>query len=243
MKLEMTIGYAVILSALISSTCVRIYYAQESQIENLGTVSHRRGVVLDKGTNTDFVKFIIELKPAGSSNTVTLIRTNDILDLRDFGSIPSGPVLMGVKSVASDGEESELSLYRLEVKRHTLKPPQARSILIIGTNSGPETKNTLEHHLRARTNHTETPPLPSGGSFYDYSKMYADFIMQLTNQIPENVELYTDAQGGTSWRWKDLKGHSFSNLFNSTPMRGGTNKTYSEHMAEMQAHFQRSSRK
>ncbi len=184
---------------LISFPCA-VIYTQETSIENLGVISRRRGILLERTTNrTDFVRFIIELKLAGSSNTVTLLRTNDFLNLDDFGSVPSGPVIMGVKSVYSDGDEDEIELYRLEVRRNAPTRSRARSIQIIGTNAAPDIKNALEHRLRARTNHLERPPLPSGSAF------------EYPNQ--------------------------------GMPMRGGTNKGYAEHMAEMQAHFSRGTRK
>lgn len=146
----------ILLLALLSTTL-----AQE--IEDLGIVSRRRSIILERCTNrTDFVKFVIEIQPAGSSNTVTLIRTNDFLSLADFGAVPAGKLTMGVHSVCADGEESPVALYRLEVKRSAPTSPRARSITVAATNAPPTLINALEHHRRARTNHVEHPPLPGG---------------------------------------------------------------------------------
>jgi hypothetical protein len=176
---------------------------QGQEIENLGIVTARRGLILERqNTNrADFVHFVLEFKGANFNDTI-LIKTNDFLSLKDLGMIPDGHMVMGQTEVYSDGDESPVALFRVEVRRTKLLKSKARGITIAGTNHAG--LHEILQERRAGITNAVGAPMPGGSSGSGHSTQYGDF---------PNMGM---------------------------PMRGGSNESYSEHMAK---YFSRPNRK
>lgn len=216
--------------------CTLAVHAQE--ITNLGVVSPRRGLVLERDTNqVDFLHFKIDLVALRwPSNSVTFTTTNDILTLDQFMPMPPGPCIMGVRSVYSDGDESNVSLYRVRVRRDTPKAPKAHGTGISGPDAvhRQSTTNLLHERFRSRTNQQSSvlPPLPGG------------LVMLQTRGSPliarpsaasdlsrETVRAMAEAEESV----RALTNHTVmaATIAFPGPLPGGESKTYSDHMVEM----------
>lgn len=181
----------------------------QSDIENLGAITERRGVILEKPTNrTDFLMFKIELlAQRWPSNHVRLTLTNDLLTLADLMAMPPGPVLMSVQAICADGSESPLALYRIVVHRDGPDRPKARPVAMSAPNSGYSGSLTNTIRLRRR---------------------YQELID--TNQIPP-IPGQTDETNRPR--------AAFQRESKPGPLPGATNMSYSEHMAAMQSFYNR----
>lgn len=137
--------------------------ADETEPEDLGVVSPRRAIQLDKGTaREDFLYFDIEFKPyTPPTNIVKFSTTNSLILLSNLVRLPSGKILMGVKSVFADGTTSPIELYTFRVWRG--RPPGVRaSPMAIGGDTnligrGENLSSVLQSLIRARP---EPPPVP-----------------------------------------------------------------------------------
>jgi hypothetical protein len=216
--------------------CTLALRAQE--ITDLGVVSPHRAITLVKDTNqVDFLHFKIDLVALRwPSNSVTFTTTNDMLTLDQFMPMPPGPCIVGVRSVYSDGDESNISLYRVRVRRDPPKAPQAHGTGILHTNliNRQSTTNLLHERFRSRTNQQSAalPPLPGG------------LVMLQTRGSPliarpsaasdlsrETVRTMAEAEESV----RELTNHTVmaATVAFPGPLPGGESKTYSDHMVEM----------
>ncbi len=127
--------------------------AQASELIDLGTITPRRAIVLERNTDRpDWSHFKAEfLSLAPSSNQVTLILTNDLLTLSNLVGLPSGPAVVGLRSVTSDGTESPTVLFKLDIRRAEPPAPGARAIKLEGQTNASETLHrAMERHRKSR---------------------------------------------------------------------------------------------
>ena len=117
-------------------------------LTDLGVMSPNRAVILEKCTNrADFVHFTVELQAMRwPSNYFKFTTTNEVLKMDDFMPMPPGPCVMAVKSTCVDGEESPLSLFKLDIRRDGPKAPRARMI----STGAPPFRNSLTNAMRAQ---------------------------------------------------------------------------------------------
>lgn len=142
-------------------------------VTDLGVMTPNRGVILEHATNrSDFISFTIELQAARwPSNYARFQTTNTLLTIADFGAMPPGPCVMSVKSLCADGEESTLSLYRLDIRRDPPKPPKAKlvstgakafSVTLTNALASMKQKQVDYPSIPGQTNITRGQPLPKG---------------------------------------------------------------------------------
>lgn len=130
-------------------------------VVDLGVMTERTGIMLDRATNRpDFFQYRIELiAQRWPSNSVVIVRTNDLLMIQDFVEMPIGPCLMAVHSICIDGEESSVSFYRVDVRREAPSAPGAHRVAVPARQS---TNLPVQHLMRVhRNNQTNAiPPTP-----------------------------------------------------------------------------------
>lgn len=154
-------------------------------VTDLGVMSPNRVMILEKCTNrSDFVNFTIELQAMRwPSNYFKFTTTNEVLKMDDFLSMPPGPCVMGVKSMCADGEESAISLFKLDIRRDGPVAPRARII----SSGHPPFRNSLSNAFRSRregaivypalpgqTNVPTATPLPNGKP-----ETYSDGVLKM----------------------------------------------------------------
>lgn len=128
-------------------------------VTDLGVMTPNRAIALEPCTNrADFLHFVVELKAASFwTNYHQFVTTNRLLTMDDFASMPPGPIAMGVRSVCQDGEESPISLFRLDIRRDPPKPPKA-SAVHLGAHPSRQSLTNAFRSLHA--NPVEPPPAP-----------------------------------------------------------------------------------
>jgi hypothetical protein len=137
------------------------------EITDLGVITQHRGIVLEKCTNrVDFFQFKVELiAQRWPSNKVEFTTTNDVLTLDDFAAMPPGPCIMGVRSICVDSDESNISLFRVDVRRDPPKAPRAHTTQIgRGMIHRPTTEGLIQSRIQNLTNsmNAPMPPMPPG---------------------------------------------------------------------------------
>lgn len=140
-------------------------FAVHSEVPSLGVISPKRAVFLEHPERPDFVLFRVELKPeAPPTNVVTLTVTNNLLTITNLIGVPDGPGVLGAVAVFADGEESEMALYRYDLRRNRPAKPVLRSTTIL---TPPEPTNSLINEIRAiraAAHSVMPPPLPKDTS-------------------------------------------------------------------------------
>lgn len=112
-------------------------------------------------TRLNFASFRVEFLPDGPpTNLVTLIITNDLLTVDLLKRVPSGRGLMGVRSLYKDGEESEVTLIRYDLRRE--KPP-APSLTPVGIGTTNQVESSLSDELRKIRSRRVVPMPPMPG--------------------------------------------------------------------------------
>lgn len=157
--------------------------ADTNQIQNLGSITPRRSITLMRDTRDDWVKYEIEfrsLPPSTNRTTVTL--TNDLVTLEVLATVPSGPAIMGVRSVYEDGETSDASVFRVSIWRGKPRAPSAKPTFMSAP-KGASIKNdgpidSARVMMPIRTN--APPPLPMGvaGTYGDLLDRNADDMIK-----------------------------------------------------------------
>jgi hypothetical protein len=136
------------------------------EITDLGVITQHRGIVLEKCTNrVDFFQFKVELiAQRWPSNKFEFTTTNEVLTLDDFAAMPPGPCIMGVRSICADSDESNISLFRVDVRRDPPKAPRAHVTQIgRGMIHRPTTEGLIQSRLHNLTNQpVPMPPMPPG---------------------------------------------------------------------------------
>lgn len=108
----MGIGFATLILSLAAQTTNNL-----GRIIDLGVVSTRNAIVLEK--RPDFAFFILHLLPQNwPTNMVSIVKTNDVLTLKDLDRVPSGDVVMEVKQISKDGAESPTLSFKFDVRRY-----------------------------------------------------------------------------------------------------------------------------
>jgi hypothetical protein len=148
--------------------CLLTLSALGQEITDLGVISANRGIILERCTNrTDFFQFKVELIALRwPSNKFEFTTTNDLLTLDNFAAMPPGPCIMGVRSVCTDSDESNISLFRVDVRRDPPTAPRARSVQVGRANYVPR-RYTAEGVLQSRLHNLTNspgpmPPMPPG---------------------------------------------------------------------------------
>lgn len=144
--------------------CLFTLSALGQEITDLGVITAHRGIILERCTNrTDFFQFKIELiAQRWPSNKVEFTTTNEMLTLDNFAAMPPGPCIMGVRSICVDSDESNISLFRVDVRRDPPKAPRARSVQIGGLIQRNSTEALIKSRVQNMTNNVRTPPMPPG---------------------------------------------------------------------------------
>lgn len=132
---------------------------------DLGVISPRRGVSLVH-SRPDLSHFRLELLPeTPPTNSVTLTITNGFLQSANLAGLPDGPGIVGVTAVFNDGEESEMAIYRYDLRRGRPAKPSATPVTILGEGLTP---NGLTNEIRAiRSMAPVAPPPPLPKAAYD----------------------------------------------------------------------------
>lgn len=138
-----------------------IIQIHSQEITDLGVITDRRGIILSACTNrTDFARFQVELQALRfPSNSVTFSTTNAMLTLDDLVAMPPGLALLGLRSICSDGDESPVSLFRLDVRRDPPKAPKAHVVSLLKQSPAESLSNAVRV-IRQRKALTDPPPPP-----------------------------------------------------------------------------------
>ncbi len=163
-----------------------VVIAHPDEIEYLGVLSPRRAIALDSTTpRPDLRHFCVELQHASQSNRLTIYVTNEVLTVDDVNVLPSGPIIMGVKSVFMDGTTSDVRIYRFDLFRGKPATPSARMIEL-GAPVAPEP--TLERAVNARRSIAiRSPPTPGS------TNASTNAVMPLPNGSPRTYADQMDA--------------------------------------------------
>lgn len=184
--------------------------ADETEVEDLGVITAKVGIVLEKDTErADWSHFVLEFLPqTPPTNLVTLTLTNDFLTLAELVRLPSGRVIMGVKSVCNDGTESTLKLYKFDIRRAGPPTPKARTIQILRGEESPE-PNTLSNKLQRlrESRPIEPPPVPQ--------------------TQPQRRGERGPIPPASEWPKPDVR------PARALPLPGGRNETYAQHLDRM----------
>lgn len=135
-----------------------------ADIPDFGIISPRRAMTL--GVNTtrpDFISFTVEVRPEASpTNIVTFTTTNRLLTVMKFARVPSGPGILGVTANYADGEESEMTLRRYDLRRGRPSAPSIEAVHPEG--SGMRPKSLQEELWKIQANQVRpAPPMPPTG--------------------------------------------------------------------------------
>lgn len=132
------------------------------EIVDLGVISSHKAIVLEScRQRSDFLEFRIDLiAQRWPSNSITIIQTNNMLTLEDLVALPPGPVIMGVKSVCRDGEQSPIRLFLLDIRRDPPAAPSARVVEILTPTTSQSTTNILQQIKETQTGADQAPPIP-----------------------------------------------------------------------------------
>lgn len=144
--------------------CLFTLSALAQEITDLGVITQHRGIVLEKCTNrTDFFHFKVELiAQRWPSNKVEFTTTNTLLTLDDFAAMPPGPCIMGVREITADADESNISLFKVDVRRDPATAPRAKLVQIGGRRFRPTTEGVIQSRIQNQTNNAPLPPMPPG---------------------------------------------------------------------------------
>lgn len=139
------------------------------EVEDLGVLTPRNGIQLDKATTRGDVKtFIVEFLPqTPPTNAVSRVYTNEhsLVKISDLPELPSGPVVMGVKTIGADGVESEIALYRFDLRRGNPPKPRAYATALLEADAEPVSTNTTAGVVaRRREKLAASPPPPIPGA-------------------------------------------------------------------------------
>lgn len=188
------------------------FFCSAQEIEDLGIVSRHRAIILDTN-QTDRILYKIEMRSLmPSSNRFELTTTNDVLTVDSFAAMPPGPVLLGVRYYSPDGEESDLSVYRVTVRRGPGRRPNARGVGVHSTNTTPWRTRTLESALaNSKLLAPPAPPVPGG--------------VTVTNKIDE-----TQGTNALRLRYSPAHGTPLSARISAVAGPGRTNDTIAEGM-------------
>ena len=128
---------------------------------DLGIVTETSIIYLEKcQRRKDFSRFIIEAIqiPVKSTNRIELVTTNQALTFEDLKPLPEGPSLLGIRSVCTNGEESPVALFTIDIQRRPPSIPKARVSQIL-TN---RIRIKLQDVIHFNTVPPVYPPLPGG---------------------------------------------------------------------------------
>lgn len=106
-----------------------------NKVEDLGVVSERIGVFLDKSADPNFQNFEVDVAPVDKTltNRVRLIlATNDLITVTNLAGLPAGPMLLGLRSIYRDGTASPATTYKFNLLRSSPSAPTARAVQLIG---------------------------------------------------------------------------------------------------------------
>lgn len=141
-------------------TALFVFLLFAQPVTDLGVMTPNRAVILEKCTNrTDFLHFTVELQAMRwPSNYIRIVTTNAILKMDDFAPMPPGPCAMAVMSTCADGEQSALSLFKLDIRRDPPVAPKAHMVSIHGSRFG----NSLTNAFRALRERSAILPATPG---------------------------------------------------------------------------------
>ncbi len=148
--------------------CLFTLSALGQEITDLGVITANKGIILERCTNrTDFFQFKVELiAMRWPSNKFEFTTTNELLTLDNFAAMPPGPCIMGVRSICADSDESNISLFRVDVRRDPPTAPRARSVQVGRGNYVPRRQSAeglIQSRLQNLTNSPgPMPPMPPG---------------------------------------------------------------------------------
>lgn len=131
--------------------------------EDLGVLTPRTAIPLERNTDRgDFSFFQIEAKSAAKTNSLKFVTTNTLLFSTNFLPLPSGRVILGVRTILKDGSASPASTYAFELWRGS--PPAPSAGKVIGILGFPDGENdSLEKIIQSRAkSEPSSPPLPPG---------------------------------------------------------------------------------
>lgn len=142
--------------------------ADETDPEDLGVITAKLGLHLESQTSRpDIRHYELEFLPSTPpTNHIKLIFTNALITLKDLAALPSGRILLGLKSVCLDGTESAVKLYTLDIRRVAPPSPSARVVHIGGSEAVPEKDSLPKAVERLRSSsvlRSTLPPLPPQG--------------------------------------------------------------------------------
>lgn len=135
--------------------------ADDTDVEDLGLFTPRRGITLDKIDAAAFKEFRVEFIPQNPpTNVVAITTTNELLTVEDVPMLPSGPTIMGVRTIAIDGGESPVQLYRFNLRRAGPPAPRARTTFLPSSEPERSTTNAVRRVIERRKAEAPEPPMP-----------------------------------------------------------------------------------
>lgn len=128
---------------------------------DLGVISPHRGLILERNTSRpDWSHYKAEFLSLPSSNLFRLDCYSDMINIESLGPVPSGPAILGVRSVTTDGQESQVSLYKLDIRRAEPPAPTVRAIQILQPRNAPQSlTNAIQRFRDDRI--MQIPPRPA----------------------------------------------------------------------------------
>lgn len=151
---------------LLAAVLVVRTLAGEEAIEDLGALTPHSMIPLERNTErSDFAFFEIEARNLTDTNHPPLkfVTTNEFLVSSNFVNLPSGKVLLSVRTLtAGTGPSSPVSLYTFELWRARPPAPKARKVVgILHTNDVPDSLEKAVQRMR-KPEDGMMPPMPPG---------------------------------------------------------------------------------
>lgn len=157
-----------------------------AQITDLGLISPKKAIALDvDARRPDFKEFRIDFLPyLPPTNLVSIVRTNSQLTMEDLAPLPSGRILMGVKSVCLDATESPINFYVFELRRAGPRAPVARVTFVASEKGEYNFTNSLEV-MKAKRNPVVPAPAPvTQRQMYEATGNLNDPLQSVNKVIP-----------------------------------------------------------
>lgn len=140
--------------------------ASAEEIVDLGVFNQEKLIRLHAcPTRKDFLHFIVEVLPQEPpTNKVSFTTTNNFLAINDLYFVSFGQVLLAVRSVCTDGTESAISLFKIDVRRSPPSKPTAEIVHVLRPRIRQSLEELIESHRQ--TNNAPPPMLPGSPKTY-----------------------------------------------------------------------------
>jgi hypothetical protein len=180
--------------ALLLAVSVLASLTRGDEFRDLGVLTPRMAIPLERNTERgDFAFFQIEARSLAFTNSIKFNTTNQFLFASNFVQMPSGKILLAVKTIAIDGTGSPVSTHTFELWRSApLKPVVGKVINLSGSPAQDSLDKAMERRKKALEASAVPPPIPGMASIIPAAQPMAggkpeDYSQHLDQQAIEEM--------------------------------------------------------